>query len=718
MESAQEIIQQQAEEALQRLNAQEAVSADEVARSALQQVVYWEKPLAGDEKLLFVRLLSPVVMREEVFLGNILFNDFLSKAFVRAVEQTSSQAVLIANDLENYYFLVRTGTDLPTIAEALRFEVENSLKELFFGEPDPARGIYGSVETMLDFNKANVEPFPVFIMPEKYKADLEKAVRESLLRKIERSQMDRNPSSIMANLAFFYSRDGAEMQSPYLFLARLALKYGVLSFDDLCGALNLKPEDLASDEKKTKKAIEDALKKETFSGETLRDVFKKVVAELGAKVVAELGAKVEADPQSWLMPYISKKFLGLEPALLVPKILASTQIGYFTFAPQTFAPQTGGIITCRVCGLQIPEVEDKSILMGLSTHRFHNQAVKQENEESPKACLRCALFTYLMVKLLGSEAIGQPQVPKTYNLIFHYGKHTDDEVSTLAKQMDTVWERVSKHRQKSFEISEIREKISTLKDQLEKKQSNKKRQAELGAELDKQKTRLEEAQAAVAQVENDIFATCPWMRDVGESPAPPENPALDVLSNLSLSESKVERHVLGLGMGGYRMVLFILPQIRKPQDAKEHDYSQSRFSNSWLTISAFLSFLHHLCGCDGPFYYQSLPTLTPEAFQPGTFYIRNQAIRAEEVQQKYAVIYNLAWRLVPQRGPKGFVKKVMLAEKLLADPLGTFSAVLRDSPVFRQKKGVYKWLKTEYRQDWASRDFTEYVRFMQQLAKL
>lgn len=131
MESAEEIIQQQAEEALQQLNAQGAVLPAEIADSILHQVVYWEKPLAGGDKLLFVRLLSPVVMREEVFLGNILFNDFLSKAFVRAVKQVGGQAALVANDLENYYFLVRTSTDLRKLVDGFRSEVENSLPELF-----------------------------------------------------------------------------------------------------------------------------------------------------------------------------------------------------------------------------------------------------------------------------------------------------------------------------------------------------------------------------------------------------------------------------------------------------------------------------------------------------------------------------------------------------------------------------------------------------------
>ena len=715
MESAKDILQQQAEDALKGLKGSGAVSAQEVADSILHQMVYWERPLPGGDRLLFVRLFSPVVMREEVFLGNVLFNDFLAKAFIRAMMQAGGRAAPVANDLENYYFLVlvRSDLDVSALAAELRAEVERSLPELFFGEPDSQRGIYGSIETMLDFDKANVEPFPVFIMPHVYVPRLEKAVRRSLLGKIQKSSLSRNPTSIMANLAFFYCRDGAEMQSPYLFLARLALRYGVIDAASLWRALNVQPDEIGNDEAAAKKAVEEALKqknKRTFSPEKLRTVLRKAVTGLGRKV------KVADEPNNWCMSYIRSKFLQSDEQPLITELLAPVQCGSLMFRSPT---STNGLV-CRVCGAQFAAAEDKSILMGQNTHKFHNQSSKQKDAEQPKTCLRCAMFTYLMVKLLGSEAVGQPQVPKTCNLIFHYGSHTDAEVGHLAKQIDHMWELVSKHRTLEATRREIAEARKALANKVEREKDVQKR-TELQKELEQKTVDLQKAETDVAQVENDIFVNFPWMRDVGASPVPSENPALDIISNLQLSESKVERHVLGLGMGGYRMILFVLPQIRPPRDPdnkKPHDFTQSRFSNSWITVAAFLSFLNHLCGCDGPFYYQSLPTLSVEAFQPGVFYVRDRAIPIAEVQRKYAAIYDLAWKLVWKRGPNGFVEKVVLAERLLADPLGTFSTVMRDSPILGQREGGYKKLKAEYRQDWGAQDLTEYARFIQQLVNL
>lgn len=487
------------------------------------------------------------------------------------------------------------------------------------------------------------------------------------------------------------------MQSPYLFLTRLALRYGIVDAENLEQALNLDLQEFSGDETAAKKATEDALKQKNdraFSASVLREVLKKAAVNLGVKV--------DSDPETWRMPYISGKFLQTDEQSLVEGLLTPTRVGYVLFRA---APQTESV-TCRVCGVQIAEAEDKSILMGQNTHKFHNQSGKQKGKEGPKTCLRCATFTYLMVKLLGSEAVGQPQVPKTYNLIFHYGRHSDAEAAHLAQQIDRIWDLIRQHRTAATVRGEVSKAHKALAQKLEQERDAQKR------------TELRQAQAAVAQVEEDEYEACPWMRDTGASPVPSENPALDVIGNLQLSESKVERHVLGLGMGGYRMILFVLPQIRAPRDAKEHDFAQSRFSNSWVTVTAFLSFLHDLCSCDGPFYYQSLPILNAEAFQPGMFYIRNRPISAREAQSRYAAVYQLAWRLVRQRGAEGFVKKVVLAEKLLADPLGEFSAVMRDSPILGQREGGYKRLKTEYRKDWGAQDLTEYAQFIKQLSNL
>jgi len=707
MENVIEIVQRQAEDALQRLSALGIVTAERVAESVLRQTAYWEKPMPNDERLLFLRFFSPVIQREEVFLGNILFNAFLSKAFARAVAGNGpGRAELVANDLESYYFLVRTTSDVTHLADGFRAEVERCLPDLFFGDQDETRGIYGSLETMLDFDKANVEPFPIFIMPQVYADRLEKAVRASLLHKIEKSLLERNPTSIIANLAFFYSHDGAEMQSPYLFLARLAMRYGIVGADDLRQALNLNKGAELGDEAAVKKIIENSFKQKegrTFSSTHLRRVLMQAVVNLGKMV--------DEQPDEWRMSYIRSKFLLHDENMLVDVLLDGVSLGYVTVS----SPRKAVDVGCRICGVKTIEAEDKSILMGQNTHKFHNQSVKQKDKDKPKACLRCAVCTYLMVKLIGSEAVGQPQVPKTYNLIFHYGKHIDDEAKQLTHRIDLIWGLLRKHRDAEQVRQETASQVKALKEKVEREKDEQEKRALLADQAQKE-TELQQAQAKVVQAEDDIFAACPWLRDTGASATPAENCSLDALANIQLSEAKTERHVLGLGMGGYRMILFVLPQIRR--DKKGHDFAQHRFSDSRVTVTALLSFLRQLCGCDGLYYYQSLPTLTPDAFQRDTFYVRNEPIGVQQAQQEYEVVTQLAWKLVGKRGSEGFVQKVVLAEKLLADPLGTFSNVMRDSAILGQNKGGYRRLPTTYRQDWRAYDLTEYARFIQKLSKL
>jgi hypothetical protein len=175
-------------------------------------------------------------------------------------------------------------------------------------------------------------------------------------------------------------------------------------------------------------------------------------------------------------------------------------------------------------------------------------------------------------------------------------------------------------------------------------------------------------------------------------------------------------------MGGYRMILFVLPQIRAPRD-KEHDFAQSRFSHSRVTVTALLSFLRELCGCDGPFYYQSLPTLTPDAFQRETFYVRDEPISVQQAQNEYEAVTQLAWKLIKRRKPTEsgselFTRKILLAEQFLTDPLGKFAAIMRDSAILGQTEGGYKRLPGGWRADWKAQDLTEYAKFIQRLSRL
>lgn len=794
MNNVQGVLDQQAADALQRLGITAGVTASEIADSVLRQAVYWEKPLPDGSQVLFVRLFSPVIQREEVFLGNVLFNAFLGQTFARAVKESGlGQIEPVANDLENYYFLAHTTAGIEQLVATFRAEVARNLPNLFFGDANEDRGIYGSLETMLDFQKANVEPFPVFIMPLAYAKRLEKAVRTSLLHKIEKSTFERNPTSIMANLAFFYSHDGAEMQSPPEFLSRLAFDYFPLS-KELERALNIplssrvelearfgewftEPQQTAlaglldhieeisysphqlgwveiffvrtekgewtldSGKPKDQKPVSRLLSKivdmptdkafsqirKSVAAYRLSDVSvcsKTDLRNLLRKLVEQLAQKAEQESEGWLLPYVRTKLLAYDETVLVMSLLEGVSIGYI----QAQASRQKSNMGCRICGMQPVEVEEKNILMGLNIRKFHNQSGKQGSSDKPKTCLRCATYTYLMVKLLGSEVVGQYQVPKTYNLIFHYGQHTNVEVAQLTARMDLVWDLLAQRNSLSKIRWDIDQQRKTLAQKIEKQRNTDKIQL-LAGELAQKEEELQQAQNAITQTDARLLTVCPWLQATNVSFNPAEIPSVDVMANSQLSATKTERHILGLGMGGYRMILFVLPQIRAPRDAKEHDFAQRRFSNSRITVTTFLSFLRQLCGCDGPFYYQSLPTLAPGAFQSDTFYVRDEPINVTRVQQEYLAVAELVWRLLKRRQrespPEFLVRKIILAERMLAEPLETISEVMRDSPIIGKnidfEKDKYKRLPgaSIWRKEWGNiQDLTEYAQFIQQFSQL
>lgn len=706
MDSMSGIIQEQAQTALRLLGAQDIVTAAKVADGILRRVAYWAAPMPNNEKLVFMRLFSPVVQREEVFLGNVLFNAFLSKAFPRAVANTSSGAAeLVANDLDSYYFLVRTMRSMEELSAALRLEVERSLSGLFFGDPDTTQGIYGDLARMFAFRKSDFEPFPVYAIPEFLVPQFEKVVYREVSRLLAPDVFPDRVRTVLAALAFFYGRTSGgsgDAQSFSTFIEHLVNGEdydGLLKATDVSNAFNI--------DAVNKVAIKQSVDDGTYSISNL--------AMLLTNLIHTFHSACDGGSDKWLMGFLRKdaKFVSLKPVGYLDILLDGIQLGYDQF-PNSSASMG---VPCRLCNSSQAYVEDRYVITGLNSFRFDNQSIRRQAQ---KVCAKCALHSYLAQKLLGTEMVSAggklPQVPKTYNLIFHYGRHSDQEVDHLTHHIDLVWSLVRTHRDSEQVRNEVASQARELKARYDREQNAQKKDILIN-QLSQKEAELQLQQAIVAKVRDDILAICPWLQEHDASWAPSDNCTLDVLANIQLSSTKVERHILGLGLSGYRMILFVLPQIRPPRD-EVRDFAQRRFSDSWVTVTAMLSFLRDSCGCDGPFYYQSLPTLAPGTFQRDMFYVHNVAVGVQQAQDKYEVVTQLAWKLVKKRGSDGFVQKVVLAEKLLEDPLGTLAGVMRDSAILGQTKGSYKQLKVGYRKDWLAQDLTEYARFIQKLSKL
>ena len=87
-------------------------------------------------KYVVFKLFNSVSEREEVFIGNVLFNDYISKLLVRtyrAKDNYDGQIELVYNDLENFYYVVEQDDfSLEELENDFKEYFAENLEELFF----------------------------------------------------------------------------------------------------------------------------------------------------------------------------------------------------------------------------------------------------------------------------------------------------------------------------------------------------------------------------------------------------------------------------------------------------------------------------------------------------------------------------------------------------------------------------------------------------------
>ena len=662
------------------------VAPQVIAGLVSEGVAHWQMALPDGSDLHLLRFHAPLVQREEVFLGNVLLNDFLFKTVPLMVAGLGvSQCTPVAADLQDAYFLVRGELDLEALPTALQREVAVGLQELLFGEENLPRGIHGSVRRMLGFFMSWIEPFPVFAVPRSCLADLLRVVvgwvrrladedgAEALAAAegiaIEKAR-SRRINVILSNLAFFFARDGTEMQSPYRFLDR-ALRTGRLPAGPICEAFNLDSHA--------------GLTKETFQAATAPEGsvnWPALRAGLGSFLDHVEGA-IAAGVVEFEVPNLVGKMSPLEPGESAEHLLAGVQVGYKSISPLA---TTRPAMACRFCGHDVALVPDKNIIGGSRTGSRFNQSVRYEDA---RFCPRCGVAAYLANKRLGMRfnQARQP-IPRLYNVVFHHGHHDDIDVTVLERQVDAV---LAGARGQAKTVDELRRSLAEIRGQVEAAQAG-----------------------AKSSSPGDLERT--FMADLEEwIPA-----ALDVAAQM---QTDVQSRVFPMGVGPSRLLVFVLPQFQ-PGREEGLDFVQQRFSQSRLAAFTLLALLRGLCNCEGPYYFQSLPILSTSGMVPDTFYVRNRPERASEVLRLYGAITSFARRVSSpphRKGHSPLAEWVLLAERIVDDPIGVFSEVLRDSPVragddFRDYP--YRRLSNNFVPGMGVVDSTEYLALYRRLEQL
>ena len=415
-------------EALVRWGIADDVSEQHLASLVQDGVSASSVPCPGGAPVWLFRFFSPVSQREEVFLGNVLLNDFLSKTLVRTIEACGlGRTALIANDLESSYYLYQGNATVPDIAAAFQQNVLEGLSDLYFGKEDPERGLHGTFERMFTFTRKEVEPFPVYAIPTFLASDLERAVRVYLLKLLSGNTFAAHRETVAIALAFFYGQTSGgrkdketgegvgDAQSPATFLVRLVRTYRLLPATRLAQALGLDAKVLSKEE--VKQVLDD---RDHWDGEAL-----ELLRALYSDVLAALSAQIDQGHEEWLLGFISGKgkrgkeereegkrgkgereegkLINLSRQAFFQAITAGVRLGPVTLAFQAASgPSTPPQMACRLCVQGMPVVRLQQVTFGEDALGFHNQK-RNVAEKGAAVCAKCALSAYLQQRVLGSK---------------------------------------------------------------------------------------------------------------------------------------------------------------------------------------------------------------------------------------------------------------------------------------------------------------------------
>ncbi|TDX59022.1 hypothetical protein [Orenia marismortui] len=176
------------------------------------------------------RLFNSVSKREEVFIGNVLFNDYISKLLLRTYRKYYDENIaLIHNDLENFYYFVKIDNNkfsLEELEKCFREYFEENLEELFFGDEDLDKGIYGDFGNLLLPMKPNYISLPFTLIPQFY----EEKFKMSMIQYAE-NNFNLQESLKLFTQYFCATSLNYEDQSPEAFLGKLVIANIITNLD-------------------------------------------------------------------------------------------------------------------------------------------------------------------------------------------------------------------------------------------------------------------------------------------------------------------------------------------------------------------------------------------------------------------------------------------------------------------------------------------------------
>jgi len=599
-----------------------------------------------------IQLYHPVTMRQESFIGNVLFNTYLGLKMQHALESfADADSIPLIQDLQSYYFLLCTNVPLQELNQKIRRAWIEGLEELYFSEPleeeridFATRGYVGQFSKMLqNYFKSNIQPFPLLIVPRVYAERLERQIRAHLLQQLDTGEWRRGVANFTANFSYFYgqtSGGSGDVQSCPNFLRRLVSVYQVIRPEDMEAAFQL-PAGTNFEDSATKTLIQEKLfakgNKPSFYAPKLEEVFRTALAHFGNSIEQQ-GSSEETS--EWLFRYHREKgvFLDVTPEELVDQLTVGTTIGGRSVSP---AKHEHAEERCLVCGFHAAQLSGATIVASDSFSKFHNHTVNRGSSEK-RICYNCALYAYLNIKLTGSKSGGMGQIPANGNLVFHSGSYTEDEIYEFKDDFEYAIKqaRGTGHDEDDF-----------------------------------------------PDLQSDLVLD-------GEEELELERSGS--IRGMLVRSEHFDAYCLPIQFGLKQIILFFLPGLQ--------DEIQKKLNKNWYANLLLLSWLYQLGKEKGSYYYLSLPAVNNLLEDRSVLVVRDKVLDAAKQIQLHEHYQKVVPELSKSRARDGFKHEMMVAERVQRDPFGVMSQVLREWMTSkkwgakRQRK-IYRLLSAIYKID-------------------
>lgn len=691
------------------------------------------------------RLFNAVSQREEVFVGNVLFNDYISKLLLRAyreIEKYNGRIELVYNNLENFYYVIEQVNiekfSLEELEDDFKNYFEENLEELFFEDEDLEKGIYGEFKNLMLGQGSNYISLPLTILPSFF----EKKFKDKFIKNLD---FFSNQEQI-SMMALYWSATGSEMQSYDNFFSKELLNPKVnikpvkhiLNDDEKKRIEQIRKISLElSKQKKLINLIEDLYllyvqhkgEFEDFKIELLNNkCFKENIKELPTvsntildkiikvnnllqsnrlvdffKEVKKLKNKMKAKKYNLLKTELEKVLETVENNLIelneVPSFNKVQNLNDYDF--EGFNNFKDQIVNLKYISYQ------KEKLLNLDKKEYISEIFRSINITSKldKICSKKdkCYVCYKNVKRVISknlltggkeEKFTNDNVDTSKNICLkcsvyiwlklkYLGSYFSGNVFPEKRNLVFFYGQISDER-----INQIQGILNSLYYCTQNPSVYTYEMIDESIE-ELEKDNLEEESSEVDDLLQELIESDEENNNQRPAKVPPT--IWSWYENGQQSD-KVNTHIFSIGQGENRLYTFVLPYALGRSDEIQKKFSQNR-----VAVYSMLSFLSRLTGIKGGFYYLSTPRLNDEFDDENMFYYKDKARKGS--LKEYELLTEVAWKLIDERkisfnknkskAEIAFERRLKLAGNLNKLPLITLSKIYREL-IADERKSNYK----------------------------